>query len=103
MRDMSVAFPQGFELAFPVINGEIVCDNDTETEEWFNKHLDFIQIFHGFKPPLLDCASKRRREANVLRAYILALHVYFKACNMYSVNRHLAYTPDVQVFSKSEK
>jgi hypothetical protein len=93
-REVSVAYADGFERAFPIntFDGNLLCTNDQATSDWYNSQLEFMGVFLGFEPPSLNLAELPRRDVQLTRAYALAYLAYCKVCNLFARTKNPLYT-----------
>ena len=77
-------YPEEFEANFAVVGGVLQkCDNNTQS--WYNRHLDFIHLYIGFRPPALCLQDPLpTREVQITAAYTYAYIAYRKVCSLRS-------------------
>jgi hypothetical protein len=77
-------YPGDFERAFPIdtVTGNLTGDGFIS--EWYNAHLDFIQMFTSVRPPALMLEEPPRRDIQLTRAYVYAYTAYKKVCCLWT-------------------
>ncbi len=84
IRIILEAYPASFESMFSIVNEKLRYNNNMLA--WYNRHLDFIYLYIGFKPPSLSYLqdSTTLREVEITAAYIYAYITYRKICSLLS-------------------